>query len=775
PASLELLRDEIETDSFHKKMLKLRENITICPHPYIRKEIKKNLRFLQRNQQAFNADLEQIISLNKFVTLLNSISTQNSVDTNTIEELEKFYSEFGLAPISNEQKNHLLQRTPIALMHEQINEKNYIFDTQGHILVTTLRTDEKNPVVTYSLDVTTSHPKIATEFTELLTAALQKQTTARDAGRILNLFNAKKMAISPLQEYLQIYLTQLAQTYQIAMQESNLSDQAVQAAIMESLHEINPEIITILARGLVRASNIGHFKEMLKLDTQKLNKILSEAQDDLCQHSKSILIKHLRQQFHSQSATTNTASIPNPIHEHKEKNIQNVYFDETQPFAYEIEVKSPVPDYLCSEINVYRSQNNSFSIYDLIDHIRIQTSAFNFPEDMPDNVYQTQFQNRLTQIARTYSLRRPDRPLVYNLYGASMEQISQNLSAVHHYNRGVRAENMSKLPLCLLQAWNLSNPPLNMGYSLFDLNGTISETTLMCEMALCDQILNKNSQSLQFDAYDNFLNRSSFLDNILSKNLFAFSADGRQMRRQIEEHKISWKETQYPDDVRDPQKITVRALQKLMAFNLHYDPVHALLVQALSLHIQDKSLLSEDEEYSEQTLHLGLGHAHIFDLPQLPPNLIEPFNMLLCATDKKTAATAANIIKDHMETYYLQHSNGAALLSTTQKAIESAQNSASVRDISSTVSLLLEKPRVMKSSISAQQPPRASSSQKHSRHASIASNATAQERSISSTVKSRHRLFREKTSEEKEDLLQTAAKNKAAAFGRGRSGSNSSG
>lgn len=771
PKSLEPLQAEIEHDNFRSQMSKLRENIALCTHPYIQKEIKNNLRFLRRKSQTASTTAEQI-SINQFVKLLNEISKKDSLDISTIEELEKFYRELGLGPLVPEQKIHLLQPISIAQMQQQIDEKNYIFDTQGHILVSPLSTGQNNQLLTYSLDVTTSHPSIATEFTELLTSALQKQTTARDAGRILNLFNAKKRVILPLQEFLQIYLTQMAQTYQIAMQESNLSDQAMQAAIMKSLHEINPEMITILARGLVRASNIGHFKEMLKLDTDKLNRILIEAQDDLCQHCKPILIKHLQQQFHSQSAATHTPSLPISKHEHKEKDIQSVYFDETQPFAYVIKSKHPDPDYLCSEIKTYRSQDNSFSDEDLIDHVRVQTTAFNFSQDMSDRAYQPQFQQRLTQIAGVYNFRHLEQPLIYNMYGASEEQINQNLLAVHHYNRSVRAEKNSKLPLCLLQAWNLSNPPLNMGYSLFDLNGSISETTLMCEMALCDQVLNKDGQSLTLDAYDNFLNSSSILGNILSKNLFAFSADGRQMRQQIAEHKTSWKETQYPDDVGNPKKVTVRALQKLMAFNLHYDPAQVLLVQALSLNIQDKSLLGEDEEPLEQTMRLGLGYAQIFDLPTLPSDLVEPFNMLLCATDKKTAATAAKIIKDHMETYYLKHSNGATMLSITQKAIESAQNSTSVRDIASTVSALLEKPRAIKPSVITQQTQRASNPQKHSTSVSTAPNITARERSISSTVKSRHRLFHEKTSED--DILQPAAKNKAAAFGRGRSGSGDS-
>lgn len=747
PSSLEELRFEIEKDTYRKQMRALRENIASCAHPYLQEEIKKNLRFLQQRN---NANLQEHITRNQFLKLLNAILIQNKASKDEIKELKTFYSQLGLPDLNAEQERRLLQPLALAQMQKQIDVGNYVFDIQGHILVTTLSADPKHPFPNYSLDVTNSHPEIAENFTQLLTKALEKQTTSQNAARILTAFNTKKMAVFPLQQFLQTYLTQMAQTYQAAMQEQdlNLNNQSIQNAILATLREISPNVITILAQELANASNFRRFNEMLKIDMETLNTQIIAAKEKLCQDCKAILINNLQKEFHSQSTKLSSSTSVMP-----KKDNQDVYFDATQPFAYIIETKSPEPDYLCTEIKTYHSTQNSLSENHMLTQAKVQTNALNFTDNLSNTAFQNQFKHRLTKIAHAYEFRRPNVPLALNLYSASEKQIHQHLLAAHHYNRSVQAVLDSRFPLCFLQTWNLSHPSLTLGYPTLDLNGTISEATLMCEMAFCKQIVTQtNDFYFNIQPYQNFLTPStSILGSLMSANLFAFSNEGKKMHKDIQGFKTQWQQGQYAGET-NPKKIASRALQKLMAFNLHYMPEHALLTQSLSVSTQDKSLFCEDEEPLEQTMRLGLAYAQILDLPQLPEDLKEPFNMLLCATDKRTATLAANLIADHLETYYKQHANSAILLTSTQNAVEAARISTSPEDIARTVSVLREEPKVEQSDLN-----------------------TTKKQSIASTVRNRNRLWREKGSEESADLFDTAARKKAAAFGRSRGGSDDSG
>lgn len=749
PKDLESLRSAIEMENIQTQVSELKKNIAACKHGYIQAEIKQHIPFL-KEKLAKELSLQDQIQIGQFLTYLNKLTKIETPTNDIITELDRFYTLLHLPSLSPEQKQLLLLPTHMITLHHHMTHDSYLFDTNGTILITEGNTSQNSKSITYSLDITNTQPKIAEKFTELLSKALQKQVTAYQTGKLLNLFTQNKAAIFPLQQSLYHYLYEIAKTYQAAMPpEFPLDEPNLQAAIMATLDHLTPTIITILAQGLVRSSNIGHFKEMIKLNKQELNRILKESQSDLYQQSKNIIIQQLRQKLHSQPATT-----PSAVKEEKNKIImQTIYFDETQPFAWVTETQQPAPEYQCTEIKIYRSQMYTFSYDKRINHVRIKTNAFNFPEDTEERAYQTLFQQRLMTIEDTYQFGREHLPIVYNLYSASEEQIRQSIMAVHHYNRNKSQHQ----PLSLLQTWNLLGSGQEMGYPM-EYSGNTSEVTLMHEMALCSQI----NSDFSMEGYERFLNpNSSLLSNLFSTNKFASSTEGRQMRQYIDELKTKWRQMQFPHDADKPYMVTSSAIQKMMAFNLHYRPEYALLMQALSLTNQGKSLLVENEELIEPVMDLGLGYAQIFDLLNLPDTLIEPFNMLLCATEKKTAVMAANLIKDYMHTYYLQHANGATILSVMQNAIKAGQNSTSERAVASTVQVLVEPPPTKASTMPS---PRSLNGSPVKKMKNAMSKISTKGRSSSpAATTSPYGLFKQE-SEEGDNVLHSAAKEKAKAF-----------
>ena len=211
-----------------------------------------------------------------------------------------------------------------------------------------------------------------------------------------------------------------------------------------------------------------------------------------------------------------------------------------------------------------------------------------------------------------------------------------------------------------------------------------------------------------------------------------------------------------------------KALQKLLAFDLHYDPQHALLIQALSLTIQETSILN-DESAAQQATTLALGHAQIFDLATLPAAIQVPLNTLLHATEKRTAIQAANLLSIAMQDYCAQQQNTAGMLPIYQKATEAAHEATSPEDIARTKAHLLTPPEPSKPAvkISTRQPnsPPSSTHRKKTVHRSH-----HPEQSATSLAQSRHGLFgaSKEQSKQPESILKKAGQNKAAAFNKRR-------
>ena len=275
-------------------------------------------------------------------------------------------------------------------------------------------------------------------------------------------------------------------------------------------------------------------------------------------------------------------------------------------------------------------------------------------------------------------------------------------------------------------------------------------------MTLCQQVTRDDLQkSFTLQPYYDFLNPApSLFTELFPSSLFVLRNEGKQMRKQIQDLKTAWQQDRNFNDHLTTEQSVSLAIKKLMAFDLHYEPQHALLVQSLSLANQNQALLQD--ETPNQTIVLALGGAQIFDLPVLPNSIQELLKTLVRAIDKRTVSLTANLLQTEIQEYCAQHHNAALLLPVSQKATEAAHAATSTQDIERTRTHFLTPIEVLKPHASISR--RAHSIEKKSHSSQSRSNDPT------SLAQNRHGLFSNKAEKQTDSFLDKAARNKAAAF-----------
>lgn len=741
---------------FREHIELLRNNLFNCQHPYIKKELIKPIRFLKKCAQNFDKKpLEEKQTILQFLIAVNEFATGAS--PRTLQNLIEFYASLHLPEPSPQEWQQILLPLQTARIEHLIEEKQYTFDCQGTLLVLALDIDNFQ-TTTWQLDPLPLYPALATQFTQLLSAELQKKhTTAAITGKILALFAANKHMIFPLQLSLQIYLNQIAQTYQNALAPNGMTDNHRHAAVLTTVKELNHYVIETLAQGLIRSSFNQKKAVLQKLDRATLNQYLIAAQDNLRQQGKALLIKNL----HAQQNLPKTASETFFTHSMTLQQINAV--DPTQSLATTFKSEQIHADYNYRQIQNYRCNNMSFNSSDQLPHIRIHSNALQKPEHLSLEDYINQFQQRLCQLGEASFFRYRAASMTYYVYGASDQQILATIRAVHHYNRTIEVDDNTVVSICWLQMSDLSPSNRKSGYSNFLslwTSGMQSEIALLQEMALCYSISKSDkTQTLNLTGYQAFLHpEPTLLPDFFPSEFFALRTEGKQLRQQIQTLKTNWQSAENPQYNPDNPQDTARlSLQKLMAFDLHFDQEYVLLTQGLSLFLEEKALIHDESE--AQNFVLALGYAQIFSLPTLPESLKEPFKMLISATDRRSVIVAANILNQEMYAYSVQHNNPAVLLPICQKATEAAHNATSVADIERTRAHLLTPPPTISSTAGSSQ----TGSRKPSPHDSPKRTIQRHAQQPAPYARNPHHLFA--AGEKKDSILGEAARQKAAAFG----------
>lgn len=763
PKELEPIKQILEEELFVRQITALEKNIATCRHPYLKAEAEKKLRYLKNITFNDQPNIRQM-HINSLLETLNRFIESNRPEI--LNKLEILYDQLNFIPIEPEKANTLLQPIPIADMHQQIEQHNCTFDPQGRALVTTISSEQNAELVTWNLDIAdVQTTDVAEQFYQMLSTTLKKQASPAVVANILALLNRNKTAIYPLQQVLQMYLNQIAQTYQTALQTEGVTSQMMQASLLATAQRLNVTVLNHLASGLINAS-IRNGTMLKQLDMVTLNNSLIETQDDLRKNGRIMLLEHLRAQIHQQKQRQPTATVSTA------KIISNkmVYFDTRQSLATEITTIQPDLAYSFRQIQTYRCTGTNFKSSDEIRRSRVHSTALHLPESMSNPDYQTQFKDRLTQISDSCHYR-TNPPITYYVYAATNAQIQQTLAAAHHYNRTVIQQNPRHEPLCWVQTYDPAESDKTLGYPMLDWSGAISDQTLMLEMSLCSQIAAIDAnQALNLQAYIDFLNpASSYVRGLLKSKVFAFTSEGKNIRDQIHALKIVWQQDKNLDEDLGNQKFTTKTLQKLIAFDLHHLPDYALLVQTMSLTIGKQTLLND--ESSGKALADTLGHAQIFDLIPLPDSIQGPFIMLLRAVDKQTAILAADELNKAMQAYVASNQNATAvatMLPIMEQQAHFAQATTSTHAMQQVKTYLLTPPPLEASSNARSKTRKGpeietASPQRQAKTRHPATNSSNQ----------RDRLFAAKreaakrdatNTEESESLLSTAARNKARSF-----------
>lgn len=678
PGKLDHLKLNLEIMRFIQNITILKQNLKSCPHPYMRRELAKNVQFIKGILPTFSArSREEQMSINQFLVNLNNLPKNNAEIA--LKSIEQDYSKFSLPPISDDERTQLLLPSNIARMQHEIEQEHYILDTQGRILVTTLDATQDNQPILWSIDpITGHHPEFGARFNESLSAILQTdQMSAVMTGKILELFEKNKTQIFSVQQSLQIFLDQVAQAYQNNMSpaEPLINDEMRQKAVFASLQRLSSPILQILAQGLAQTCINTRGAVLRKMNPEILNTFLIEEHNNLRQQGKAILIESLRAQIQKSGPIAACKSASKPL----------ICFNITQPLATEIITTAIEPEYSCRQLKTFHCNPPNYIPATETKAVRILSNALSTSEDGATIDYQNQFNQRLTQIAHTYQLREKP-PATYYLYDASPEQIQQSIAALHGFNGRPQRQETLQTPLCLLQIYNLANSSIQLGYPLF--SNSTTEITLMFEMTLCEQIARFDAEDkIDLSHYQTFLNpKPSLFGDLFSSSLFAATSEGQQTRRQIATLKTAWQQQATTETPLSTQPSAAKALQKLLAFDLHFDPTYALLIQALSLAIQETAILNDESigQTPSSAVVLTLGYAQIFDLSTLPTTIQVPLNTLYQATDKRTAIQGANLLIEAMQDYVNQHQNGATLLTIYQQASDAAQEATSPEDIART-------------------------------------------------------------------------------------------
>ena len=759
PDKLDQIKLNLEIARFNHNISQFKQMLKSCEHPYIRRELAKNVRFLKETLPTFSRHtLEEQMSLNHFLETLNKLPTDNK--EHSIDAIEQQYQVLSLPAIPAEERAQLLLPVNIAKMRHEIDKNRYIVDTQGRALVTTLDNSQNNQPILWSLDPnTTAHPELSDHFKQSLSAILQKQqTSALMTGKILELFEKNKTQIVSVQQSLYLFLDHIAQTYQNNMEpEPLLNDDMRNEAILHTLQRLNGPILQMLAQGLAQTCINSRGTVLRKMNPDVLNAFLNDAQDTLREQGKTILIDNLRTQIQNAA----------PITVIKQPYKPPICFNITESLTTELITTQIKPEYVCYQLKTRSSAPPDFIPSKDTNVLRIQTNALSSSENETALAFQAQFTDRLTDIASHYRFREST-PATYYLYDASPAQIQQTITALHHFNGRSQPIQIAQAPLCLLQIYNVTGSSISLGYPLF--SSTTSEITLMYEMTLCQQIARFDSrEKIALRPYRDFLNpEPSVFGSLFRSTLFTSSPEGKKTREQIAALKTAWQHKENTNKLFNTQSAAAHALQKLLAFNLHYDNQYAILIQTLSLAIQETALIN-DESPSQTAAVVALGHAQIFDVAPLPASIQVPLNSLVQATDKSTAIQSANLLMSAMQDYAAQHQNSATLLPQYQQTAKAAQDATSPEDVARTQTHLQTPAPVAKS------PTKLHSHQAVSPPRRRKPAPLSHESDDHAHAQNRHRMFTHPDPKQKKptSVLDKASRNKAAAFKRRSPGSHS--
>ena len=636
---LEKTRTNLEIAKYNVSIEALRDD---CTHPYVER-VRSEITYYIKNSPAFpKLRIEEQRSINELLLSLNEFVKENSAEK--IEALEKKYQDFSLAPFSAEARAQLLLPAHIAA---GIENGSYPFDTQGQIVILDSGTAQKQRSAIWSIDASLLPEALTIQFRAQIFQNLRKQVSEEYSNQILDLFFDKKYHLFPLQRSLEIFLHQVAQIYTEHIEPPLFSDEMCQIALSKALSDTNNTVIETLAKALVSASFDSNSNILFKTNIDCVNTKLKEAQATLFENSKGLLINNLKKQI-SRSAATIAASASEP-------SSPLVLKDIDPSFSTELSF------YFIGQKYVWSRIDNLDCVYKK-NPVRILSNPVEiFKQDSSEDDAAF-FIEGLKEITAACKFNGSE-PVTYYLYDAAIEEIEKSIMAIHSFNRESQT-------MCQLQIYHLTEPEISLRhpYLIADL---ISEITLLVEMTLCQQI---NSRLEPTNEYE-LKNYKTFLQNpgtLFPAHFFAGSPQGRRSRNTIAELKNQWKKNIDLDpDNCAIEDLAAKALQKMLAFDLHYNPRYSIVIQTLSLSIAKQAVI-DDKSATQSALIKALGFARILELRTLPEDIAACLACLATSTTQDSAKPNSDRLIEKMEDFYTLKNNAITLLPIGISSVKAA-------------------------------------------------------------------------------------------------------
>ncbi|MDF1757775.1 MAG: hypothetical protein P1U74_05715 [Legionellaceae bacterium] len=626
--------------------------------------------FMTRLKMAINTSLEKkdydqaklsyIIYLER-LALTYTDPAQIKIIKKKIEKLKSF----GIS----QKELHLFNDVQVVLdnaLKESVAEESPVFDPQGRILFE----DEKTIV---SLDIS-QNAKLQEKYND----ELKKYLPSDNCETILDVLNnlPSKKSIIFLHQELHFHLSLAFRVYQKLFPEIDINSDDFQRIHKNVMREVNVLVMKAFADALTEAVDV----DTKIIDLDKLNRILDNKRSEITPIGHDILLKHLR-------AETNLAlKTDKKSKDYKEKKSQAKHFaetitatgkdilhtDNTLGLAKKIdgsEVTSHdrrVGNYFAHRgITTYRLEGDEIHYHPKCLQIRTPSLPVKTGLGIFDEPYIKDATVKISTLVAEHDI---ENPFTYNLLTA-MQDIFDDLNpfkrnyqtqsarhiilGAHEHNRKI-IDNGSK-SLCLVQAISVNGHGNPLGYHRIGPSTSIqNEATLLSEMTLCYNI---RKEDVFIDNYKSFL-QSSKPKGIISKFLSLFrsvyfvnSSEGRTLKKNIQGLKEHWQKPLKKIDKENVSELVKTSLRKVMAFDLHFRHDYAKLVQALSLFIEDESLMG-CKSGNERTPIIFEREEILENTSGIPAELREAFISLSSATNEGEAIKAADNLKACIDKCY---------------------------------------------------------------------------------------------------------------------------
>ena len=576
-------------------------------------------------------------------------------DEQKYQALMKLYDKVGfpkptegkliIQPSDRADLNFILQQ-PLPTPHH--------FDPQGRIVYNTK--DREGRVVTVSLDTAKNRP-LHQGYIEKLRSHLRHLRKER-ADHLITLLEAfpSKGSIIPLQEHLHVHLSMLIAGYLPALTKTfNFTEEDTADVLNTTLATVSDDVMAAFASALSET-----YKSKKSLDITQINQKLALRKPDLLSRAEAFLLEAIERKVCIASTDSTLALLeaePNPL-----TPVPHIlHTDATLGLATWVESTQPnseKPSFSYRNLKTYTlDPQHPSKLAANIERVQLQTPTLNLYKGLQAQDYQRPIKDILHHCAESFPLKNA---FTYHMTTTPEEaQTQHSIVAAHDYNREII--NQENKPLCYVQAINPQSEGRALGYAVLWPNNHGDETTLMSEMALCQQVA---PDTLKIKPYKDFLRPAESLSStiyrtIRKSSLFSQTSEGMTVRNQIRDLKQEWNKVNNNPVSNNMNTLARQCLQKIMAFDLHLGQSYADLVQTLSLYVEHQSILSDHEGHPLASELLN--RTTLLEQQPINKTLKQKLQALAVAPTFNSTQKAAYDLKTYLTTLYMTYNQQGAM------------------------------------------------------------------------------------------------------------------